>query len=191
MIAYLKGELRSSSDDSMIVVTNGVGYELICSANTIDGFFGEAEVELHVYTHVREDQISLFGFHSLVEKKLFLSLIKVNGIGPKLAVTILSAAKVSDIVDLIENSDAKGLAKLPRIGKKTAEQMILSLKGKLVTSEEEPAARSAGVAPKIEVVSALVNLGFRINEVEPVVEELDATLSVEDQIRKGLSLLTN
>ena len=192
MIAYIKGEIQASTDESLVVMTNGIGYELTCSANTIENYFGETEVELHVYTHVREDQISLFGFHTPIEKKLFLSLIKVNGIGPKLAVTILSAAKVADIVDLIENSDAKGLAKLPRIGKKTAEQMILSLKGQLVTDDEEPRAkRKTTAAPKTEVVSALVNLGFRINEVEPIVDELDSSLTVEDQIRKGLSLLTN
>jgi len=192
MIAFIRGELHACAEDSMIITTNGIGYELTCSANTIESFVGEAEAELHVYTHVREDQISLFGFQSLIEKKLFLSLIKVNGIGPKLAVTILSAAKVSDIVDLIENSDAKGLAKLPRIGKKTAEQMILSLKGQLLTgAEETPVKAKAAVSQKSEVVSALVNLGFRINEVEPVVDELDASLSVEDQIRKGLTLLTS
>ena len=189
MIAWLKGEILSVGAESCVMVASGVGYEGTCSANTLAEVDSAESAELFIHTHVREDQISLFGFTSQVEKKLFLSLLKVNGIGPKLAITILSAAKVADIVELIENSDAKGLAKLPRIGKKTAEQMILSLKGQLVV-EEKPAEVIAKSQNK-EVVSALVNLGFRVGDVEEVVEQLEPGMDLQDSIRKGLSLLTN
>lgn len=189
MIAWLKGQVLTVGSESCVLNVSGVGYDVICSANTLSDVEGLEGAELFVHTHVREDQISLFGFTSQVERKLFLSLIKVNGIGPKLAITILSAAKVSDIVELIENGDAKGLAKLPRIGKKTAEQMILSLKGQLVV-EEQPTETLIKVQQK-EVVSALVNLGFRMADVEQVVGQLEPGLELQDSIRKGLSMLTN
>ncbi|MEO0336567.1 MAG: Holliday junction branch migration protein RuvA, partial [Pseudomonadota bacterium] len=99
MISWLKGQLLAVESESCVLNVSGVGYEVTCSANTLSDIGSLENAELYVHTHVREDQLSLFGFTSLVEKKLFLSLIKVNGIGPKLAITILSAARVSDIVE--------------------------------------------------------------------------------------------
>ena len=94
-----------------------MGYELTCSSNTLNEITGESSIKLWVYTHVREDAFHLFGFSTKVEKQLFLSLIKVNGIGPKLAIKVLSGARTESIVSMIDQGDVKGLTGLPKIGK--------------------------------------------------------------------------
>lgn len=190
MIAYLRGTLLESDLETAIIDVQGIGYELTCSTNTLDDLITiDDQVHVRVYTHVREDVIQLFGFSQTIEKQLFLSLIKVNGIGPKMAVKILSAARTNDIVRMIENGDVKALTKLPKVGKKTAEQVILTLKGKLVMTEEEKVADS-GFAAKEEIVSALVNLGFKNTDVEKVVDEMDITIDLQSGIRQGLTALT-
>ena len=189
MIAFLHGQPIAIEDDSAIVNVHGVGYELMCSTNTLDHLKNLESVDIYIHTHVREDALLLFGFSTLAEKKVFLSLIKVNGIGPKLAISVLSAAPVEHIVHMIETEDAKGLAKLPRIGKKTAEQIILSLKGKLVRSEEAPTTKT--FTSRDEIVSALVHLGFRLGDVEKVVEQMSPSTDVQTGIRQGLAALTN
>lgn len=190
MISFIKGEPLFVEADSLTVDVNGVGYELHCSSNTLTDFDGQSQINAFIHTHVREDAFLLFGFSSEIEKKVFLSLLKVNGIGPKMALTILSAASVNHIVSLIEAEDAKGLAKLPRIGKKTAEQMILSLKGKLVRAEdslEKPQQPRA----RVEIISALVHLGFRLTDVEKVVEQMNSNIDLQEGVRQGLAALTN
>ena len=190
MISWLKGQPKFVEEDHLTMVVNGVGYELLCSNNTITDLTGESEAEVFIHTHVREDALQLFGFSTPAEKKVFLSLIKVNGIGPKLAITILSATTVDQIVGMIEAEDAKALAKLPRIGKKTAEQIILSLKGKLVRASED-AAQAEMFAARQEIMSALVHLGFRVADVEKVVAEMEPDTDVQAGVRMGLSALTN
>jgi Holliday junction DNA helicase RuvA len=187
MIAFLRGQIISVDVDSAIVETNGVGYEINCSTNTLADFTAGKKVEVFVYTHVREDALQLYGFSTRTEKELFLSLNKVNGIGPKLAQKILSGARVDQLVGMIEAEDVGGLSKLPKVGKKTAEQMILSLKGKLVVDRE--LLPQLGV--KKDIVSALVNLGFRLGDVEKVVEKMSTDMQLEDGVRKGLQALTN
>lgn len=190
MISWLKGQPRFLDEDHLTLVVHGVGYELQCSQNTLKDLTGEDMAEVYVHTHVREDALQLFGFSSPAEKKVFLSLIKVNGIGPKLAVTILSATTVDQIVGMIESEDARSLAKLPRIGKKTAEQIILSLKGKLVRASDDTAQRDM-FAARQEIVSALVHLGFRVADVEKVVSQMEPDTDVHAGVRMGLSALTN
>lgn len=190
MIAFLKGQPRVMEEDQVIFLVHGVGYELHCSQNTIKDLEDEEMAEVFVHTHVREDAFHLFGFSQMAEKKVFLSLIKVNGIGPKLAVTILSATTVDQIVAMIEAEDAKALAKLPRIGKKTAEQIILSLKGKLVRASEDEGQKQL-FASRQEIVSALVHLGFRMNDVEKVVAQMEPNIDVQAGVRQGLAALTN
>jgi Holliday junction DNA helicase RuvA len=125
---------------------------------------------------------------SLAEKKLFLSLISVNGVGPKVALGLLSAASTDQILLAIENQDAKFLAKLPKIGKKKAEQMILSLRGKLVLDEVGPQLASITTNKK-DITSALSNLGFILSDVETVVSKMPSSIDVQDGIREGLSQL--
>lgn len=188
MIGFLRGEVQWVESDSMILVAGGVGYDVCCTPATLAAAQPGHGLELYVHTQVREDAITLYGFLKPVEKQMFLSLIKVNGIGPKSAIQILAAAEIERLVDLINNGDAKGLSQLPKVGKKTAEQIILTLKGKLVTAEDvKPAASKV----RQEVVSALVHLGFRVTDVERAVEQLPAHFDLETGVREGLAALTS
>ncbi|MCB0362236.1 MAG: Holliday junction branch migration protein RuvA [Bdellovibrionales bacterium] len=191
MIAFLRGKVLSQDSEVVVLDVQGVGYELYCTPSTLDMLASlKNEVGLFVYTHMREEALHLFGFSKLAEKQLFLSLNKVNGIGPKMAIKIMSGGSLDEIVRMIENDDVKSLARLPKVGKKTAEQMILTLKGKLVLSEQV----QTEIPPKgtrQELVSALVNLGYRLGEVEKVVGSLDPQMDFQEGVREGLRLLSS
>ncbi|MEQ1875638.1 MAG: Holliday junction branch migration protein RuvA [Bdellovibrionia bacterium] len=186
MISLLKGRPLDSDAETVTVDVNGVGYEVHCSLNTLAEVAGKTDAVLWIYTHVREDAIVLCGFASRSEKQLFQSLIKVTGIGPRMALKILSGAPLDRIIQMIEERDAQGLSKLPKVGKKTAEQMILTLKGKL----EFSGTSSAPIGPRAEIVSGLVNLGFRLVDVERAVGQMGDTSNVEEGIKKGLAALS-
>ncbi|MCB0390292.1 MAG: Holliday junction branch migration protein RuvA [Bdellovibrionales bacterium] len=188
MIAFLQGAPIEVSDEFAIINVRGVGYEVHCSLNTLEVIQQKDIVQLYIYTHVREDQFLLFGFLTKAEKSLFLSLIKVNGIGPKMATKILSAAKTEAILSMIDNGDVKGLTQLPKVGKKTAEQMVLSLKGKLVFAEDDEAIKK--FVARDDIVSALVHLGFKLNDVDLVVSQMDPATDLQEGVRKGLVALT-
>lgn len=188
MIGYLQGRPLKIENDHMLLLVQGVGYELSCSQSTLADCEGKTFVELWVHTHVREDALQLFGFSTELERKIFHSLLKVNGVGPKSAVTILSGARAERICEWIEESDVKSLSALPKIGKKTAEQIVLTLQGKLVRLGE-PAKSKFPARPQI--VSALVNLGFRLGDVEKVVDQFPPETDFSAGIRQGLSALTN
>lgn len=194
MISSLRGRITDHDTEGVVTIdVNGVGYEVQCSTNSLDEILAQTtsapEVQLLIQTFVREDAISLFGFATSTEKQMFTSLVKVNGVGPKMAIKILSGATLNQLAQMIEAGDVKALSGLPKVGKKTAEQLILTLKGKLVFSEDAPK-RKASSKPKSEVVSALVNLGFRLQDVEKVVEDLPADLDVQAGVRRGLAALS-
>jgi Holliday junction DNA helicase RuvA len=192
MIAIISGKLIDSNDECCVVMTGGVGYEIICSLSTLADLQEKKnkDIYLYIYTHVREDALQLFGFQTMDEKNLFLSLLKVNGIGPKSAVNILSGASPSDLAQMIDSEDVKALSKLPKVGKKTAEQMILTLKGKLVFGDTKTSSKKPAFNQKHrEISTGLVNLGFRSQDVEKVVAAL-GEVTVEDGIRQGLASLT-
>lgn len=197
MIGLLRGEILSLGADHCLLLVGGVGYECHCSTSTLAEIapqFGKSPaslVTLQIYTHVREDALQLFGFAEVLEKNLFLALLKVNGIGPKSALQILSGTTPRELSHLIETEDAKALSKLPKVGKKTAEQMILTLKGKLVLDIDEKPTKSSGQEPQqLQLKSALVNLGFKTVDVEKVVVGL-GELSFEEGLRQGLKALTH
>lgn len=194
MISSLRGRITDHDQEGVVTVdVNGVGYEVQCSTNGLEEILAQAtvtsEVQLLIQTFVREDAISLFGFVTSTEKQMFLSLVKVNGVGPKMAIKILSGATMNQLMAMIEAGDVKALSGLPKVGKKTAEQLILTLKGKLVLSEDAPK-RKASNKPRSEVVSALVNLGFRLQDVEKVVEDMPSDLDVQAGVRRGLAALS-
>jgi holliday junction DNA helicase RuvA len=189
MIGYIKGDIIETGDDHVILNVHGLGYEVHCSEQVMLSLHGEAKAEFWVHTHVREDQLTLFGFLSKGEKQLFLSLLKVNGIGPKVAMKVLGAAPMNTITQMIENSDVRGLSQLPKVGKKTAEQIILELKGKLVIVADVE--RKAAFGARSDIVSALVNLGFKLNEVEQVVNEMAPDTDLQSGVRTGLQHLTS
>ncbi len=186
MIGYLQGRPLRFFDEQMILLVQGVGYELNCSRNTLEDLRGKPFVEVWVHTHVREDALQLFGFATELERSLFLSLLKVNGIGPKSAIQILSGARPDQIARWIEDANASALAKLPKIGKKSAEQIILTLQGKLVRGT----GTDAGFVARSQIVSALVNLGFRLGDVERVVDQMPPETDFESGLRQGLASLT-
>ena len=160
MIAHLRGRLISKHPNQAVVEAAGVGYDVTISVPTFSELPNEgADVALHIHTHVREDAIALFGFLRPDEKRLFEKLIQVSGIGPKLAVTILSGMSAADMVSAIKGNDVGRLTRIPGIGKKTAERMVLELRDKLEGFGIEPV-RPAASAVEEDVLSALVNLGY-------------------------------
>jgi Holliday junction DNA helicase RuvA len=162
MIAFLRGRLLSKSPNRAIVECGGVGYDVTISVATFTSLPPEgAEARLHIYTHVREDQIALFGFAELDEKRLFERLLTITGIGPKLAITVLSGIDSDRLVTAIRSSDHATLTRIPGIGKKTAERVVLELKDKLDDMAVAPAAQAARYGPAgDDAFSALVNLGY-------------------------------
>jgi holliday junction DNA helicase RuvA len=188
MISLLSGQIVDVEEGIMTLLCRGVGYEVHCSSNTLQSVEDKKMAQLWIHTHVREDNISLFGFATKVEKKLFINLIKVNGIGPKLAIQILSGASLEHIINAIETKDIKQLTQLPRVGKKTAEQMVLTLKGVLVTDNEP--LQSMALNPHREILSALTHLGFRLPDVELVVSALPQDIDFEQGVRESLRQLS-
>jgi len=163
MIAHLRGKLLAKHPNQAVVETAGVGYDVTISIPTFSDLPGLGnEVALHIHTHVREDQIALYGFLRPAEKKLFEKLITVSGIGPKLAITILSGMPADEMVGAIRGNDIARLTGIPGIGKKTAERMVLELRDKLPPAGvgEAPAA-PVMTAIEEDVLSALVNLGYQ------------------------------
>ncbi|HXY51210.1 MAG TPA: Holliday junction branch migration protein RuvA [Terriglobales bacterium] len=163
MIAHLRGKLLVKHPNQAVVDIGGVGYEVAISIPTFSDLPGVgSEVCLHVHTHVREDLIALYGFLQLAEKRLFEKLIGVSGIGPKLAITILSGMAADEMVAAIRGGDVARLTRIPGIGKKTAERMVLELRDKLPAPMPGPETRSPSLSGVEEdVLSALVNLGYQ------------------------------
>jgi len=163
MIAHLRGRLLSKHPNQAIVDCAGVGYQLAITVPTFSGLpEAGAEVSLFVHTHVREDQLALFGFLKPDEKLLFEKLIAVSGIGPKLAITVLSGMSAPDLVASIRGNDLTRLTRIPGVGKKTAERMVLELKDKLDAFTLSPTTvATPATALEEDIVSALVNLGYQ------------------------------
>jgi Holliday junction DNA helicase RuvA len=163
MIAHLRGKLLAKHPNQAIVETAGVGYDVTISVPTFSDLPAlGAEVALHIHTHVREDLIALYGFLHPSEKLLFEKLITVSGIGPKLAITILSGMAADEMVGAIRGNDIARLTRIPGIGKKTAERMVLELRDKLPeTGPSAAPAVPALSATEEDVLSALVNLGYQ------------------------------
>ena len=194
MIALLRGELAYKSIDHVIVDTGGVGYRLFIPLSTFYALPDTGQVRLLVHTHVREDALLLFGFYTAAEKEMFATLIGISGIGPKLALNILSHIPVADLQGAVLAGDLKRLSTLPGIGRKTAERLILELKDKLgpvaaSAAGQPPAAPHPGRAPADplgDVISALVNLGYKEAQARKVLETLEvATGAPMETILKG------
>jgi Holliday junction DNA helicase RuvA len=161
MIAHLRGKLIAKHPNQAVVEAGGVGYDVTISVPTFSELPAAGhEVALFIHTHVREDAIALFGFLRAEEKQLFEKLISVSGIGPKLAITILSGMPTPDMVSAIRGNDVARLTRIPGIGKKTAERMVLELRDKLEGFGTAPATPAATPAEE-DVLSALVNLGYQ------------------------------
>lgn len=189
MIAHIRGQILSKSPNAVVVDCNGVGYELAISVATFTELRDiGAEARLHVHTHVREDALALYGFAELAEKRLFEKLLTISGIGPKLAITVLSGISAERLVGSIRAGDHASLTRIPGIGKKTAERMVLELKDKL----DDMAGfmpEAAGAKPTLgavaeDVLSALVNLGYPRPAAQKAVETAAKDTSVAGDFEK-------
>jgi Holliday junction DNA helicase RuvA len=177
MIAHVRGTLLEKHPNQAIVETGGVGYDLTIPVSTYTGLPDVgSEVRLRVHTHVREDALALFGFLTQDEKVMFEKLIGVTGIGPKLAVTILSGLAAPDLINALRNGSIEQLVRIPGVGKKTAERMVLELRDKMVAVAAASATPSAPALNTIEedVLSALLNLGSARPNAEAAVRKAKA-----------------
>ena len=198
MIARLSGKLVSKSADSLIIDVGGVGYEVSAPLSTFYALPEEgSNATLLIYTHVKEDAIKLFGFLSHMEKKLFIKLISVSGVGPKLAMNILSGMDSQQLALAIKEGNIARMNAIPGVGKKTAERLILELKDKidadiLPAGDEQRAYQKEGPSILDDALSALLNLGYKKPDVEKTLDSLmksDSTLSVESLLKEALKLM--
>ncbi len=171
MIARLAGTLVEKQPDRVILDVRGVGYLVSISFQTYQELpEASAEASLWIHTHVREDALALFGFASEKEKRLFEMLIGVSGVGPKLALTLLSGIPAGELVAALAGGDAKRLTSVPGIGRKTADRLALELREK-AAKLHTPADRASGIDPE-DVVSALVNFGYKKSDADRAVEAI-------------------
>ena len=192
MIAHLRGKLISKHPNQAIVEAGGVGYDINISVPTFSELPAlNSEVSFFIHTHVREDALALFGFLRAPEKQLFEKLLSVSGIGPKLAITILSGMSADTMVAAIKGNNVAALTRIPGIGKKTAERMVLELRDKLEAFGVEAQAAAAISPVEEDVISALVNLGYQRAIAERALARLGnvAGESFDALFRKALSAL--
>jgi len=195
MIAHLRGRLLAKHPNQAIVEAGGVGYDVTISVPTYAELSQVGtEVALHIYTHVREDTLALYGFGRPEEKRLFEKLLTVSGIGPKLAITILSGMAADEMVAAIRGNDVARLTRIPGVGKKTAERMVLELRDKLPPQGADAVAAIPSLsAVEEDVLSALMNLGYQ----RPAAEKAVTTFarngkggSFEEMFRGALGALS-
>jgi Holliday junction DNA helicase RuvA len=199
MIAFLRGKLLEKHPNQIIVETGGVGYDVLIPISTFSALpDAGSEVQLRIHTHVREDALALFGFFTADEKALFEKLISVSGIGPKLAITVLSGLATADLISAIRNGQVDHLVRIPGVGKKTAERIVLELKEKLEgiggSATQVPAQRPAARLSALEhdVLSALLNLGCKSSAAEAAVRQAKSAGAPDDfepLFRKALELV--
>ncbi|MGE0445278.1 MAG: Holliday junction branch migration protein RuvA [Vicinamibacterales bacterium] len=193
MIGFLRGHVLDKQPNRIIIDVQGVGYEVVVPLSTYYEI-GEtgAGVSLRVHTHVREDVIQLFGFQTELEQQLFERLIGISGIGPKLAVSVLSGIETRELIAAVQRGDVARLTRVPGVGKKTAERIVLELKDRLAqfaVSVEQPIEASGADRLRADLLSALQNLGYHR---PPAEKAVDATLAAnhdvtfEDALRAAL-----
>lgn len=198
MFAYIKGSLEMKSSGYIVIDINGLGYKVFLSQNNIDTI-GELHdiIKVFTYVKVREDDISIFGFKTQEELKMFELLISVSGVGAKSALVMLSCIEPSDFAIAVISNDVKVLTKVPGIGNKSAQRIILELKDKLKEEQLEEKLKDSSKRLKDnseninEAISGLMVLGYSKKDIEKAFEHLDIdNLSIEDLIKKGLILLS-
>lgn len=189
MIATLRGKLGSRGDDHVVVEVGGIGFRVRVLPSVLDGLGAPgSEVELHTHLHVRENELALYGFASEDELALFQLLLTVSGVGPRVALGILSAASVDTLRLAIAQGNAEALSQMPGIGKKTAQRLVLDLKGKIDVTGLPP-------VPKLtpadaEVIAALTSLGYSVVEAQRALRSLPPEeMSVEDRVLAALRYL--
>lgn len=182
MYSYIKGNITDIDSGFIVLEARGIGY-IIYTASPYAFEIGTEE-KIYVYHHVREDEEVLYGFKGKEEKDLFLKLINVKGLGPKMALPMLATGSTNGIIDAIERENILYLKKFPKIGDKVARQIILDLKGKLVSSED-----SCALIENDELIDALKALGYKPADIKKVIPKISKEHSIEEQIKEALKLL--
>ena len=197
MLAYIKGKLEMKMTGYVVVDVGGLGYKIFMSTKSMEKLGEEGQsIKVYTYYHVREDNISLYGFCSNEELRMFELLISVSGIGAKSAIAILSEITPSSFALAVISNDVSKLVKIPGIGNKTAGRIVLELKDKLKTEQAIEATEEIKVAIKddnknSEIIAALQVLGYTRKEVDKALEKIDTdSISIEDAIKKALILLS-
>lgn len=193
MIGFLKGKILSAKPTKILLDVNGVGYLVNISINTFENINGKENASLFIHTSVKEDSITLFGFFSESEKEMFELLITINGIGPKLALNVLSGIRTDDLKNAIQNSDLNRIIAIPGIGRKTAERLVLELKSKVDNIIEEGTVEIP-FNIKNEATAALTTLGYNSKVAEKIVRGIlseEPGISLEELIKKSLSSFNN
>ncbi|MEX2211506.1 MAG: Holliday junction branch migration protein RuvA [Gaiellaceae bacterium] len=182
MISRLRGKPVARTADGLVLDVGGVGYLVAATSGALRKAEGNAEVTVETYLHVREDVLQLYGFADAAERELFVQLLSVNGIGPKVALAILSSAAPGDLRRAIAREDVARFQAIPGIGKKTAERIVLELKEKLGTVVEATSHGSGDLLAR----DALVELGWAVVDAERALAAVDPELPVEEQVRLAL-----
>jgi Holliday junction DNA helicase RuvA len=193
MIGYLEGSIRDLQTDRVILMTGGVGYLVHIPLSSYYQLEGKKQAALHIYTHVREDTIALYGFASPEEKTAFEKLISISGIGPRLGQVILSGIEVDDLADAVMRGDSRRLSAIPGVGKKTSERICLELRDKLLPAAATGKAASRPAADQDDIVSALVNLGYKQSNAEAAAQTARKELGEAEfpvLLRRALKQLT-
>ncbi|NLN29048.1 MAG: Holliday junction branch migration protein RuvA [Firmicutes bacterium] len=198
MIAKLQGVVDALEGDSVVLMVGGVGYRVFVPASTANRLTVQEPATLHIYTHVREDAILLYGFHGKKEQQAFELLLTVSGVGPKLALTVLSNLTVDQLARAVRTGDSRMLTRVPGVGRKTAERLLLELKDRfsswqlpeLEADRSVPASAPSGAAE--DAIAALVQLGYGSEESRTAVLavlEQEGEMSVEETLRAALRRL--
>lgn len=194
MIAHLSGRLLRKSPQAVVIDVAGVGYRAVIPVSTFYRLGEEGSpVSLRIHTHVREDALALFGFASAAEHDLFERLIDVAGVGPRLAVNILSGIEADDLVEALRSSDVARLVRVPGVGRKTAERLVVELKDKMPAAAAPGERATVPGTPKEDLLSALANLGYSRGEAERGVDRAlreDGTGRFEDLLRRALQAMS-
>ena len=191
MIGSIRGRLLEKNPPQILVETNGVGYEIDVPMSTLYNL-PDIGAEVFLYTHyvVREDAELLFGFSTKAERSLFRLLIRISGIGPKIALSILSGISASILAQAVSQAEPGLLTRIPGVGKKTAERIVLELKGKIDTVVGSADSQTPTSGAKADIISALVSWGYSEREALQAVKELAADVTVNDGIREALKALS-
>jgi Holliday junction DNA helicase RuvA len=189
MIATLKGEITEKKNDQVVLECGGVGYGLLVTFEDFGALELKSKVKLYIYEHIRENAHDLFAFRSQETKKLFELLLSVNGVGPKMALSILSIANSSQVKQAIASGDTKFISQATGVGKRVAERVVVDLKDKvgLVASEDATGFLAIPIgSPNDEAMQALVALGYSAQDAAEALKGIDEGLSTEERIKKAL-----
>ena len=189
MIGYLKGSVIDISRNCLIINCSGVGYEVFCTHTLVSKSEKKDLIELYIYTHVKEDQLKLFGFETRLEKDLFETIIGVSGVGPKIGLAIIGAGEVNEIKKAISKADVGFFTKIKGLGKKGAQKIIIELKNKLGSINELDLTSDDVGDQNSDLVEALLGLGFRKADIMLIIPKIDTNQNENEQIRQGLQLL--